>query len=181
MQGKEGEGIAESILEGLGGLIPGLGGLVKSLAKSEAFRERLQAIDEEIKEKLRTEPLKRVEVDAGVGGRPAVRGIPGRPLSARKPAVEKRKAPPTVKAEEVDSKEFPVDIFDEEDHLYVIAEMPGLAKEDIRLDLQGDQLALSAERGRRKYYQVVNLPSKATSVKEVAYRQGILEIRVEKG
>lgn len=182
-QGKEGEaeGVAESILEGLGGLLPGLGGLVRSLTKSEAFRERLQAIDEEIEEKFRTEPRKRVEVDVRVGRRPAVHSIPRRPPAARKPPVKKRKAPPEVKPEAIDSRDFPVDIFDEGDHMRVIAEMPGLERKDVRLHLEGDRLTISAEREKRKYHQVVSLPGRVTKVQEMTYRQGILEILVEKG
>ena len=53
------EGTAASILKGLGGIIPGLNGLVKGLEKSEAFRERLGAIDKEIEVRMRSQPLKR--------------------------------------------------------------------------------------------------------------------------
>ena len=44
-----------------------------------------------------------------------------------------------------------VDVLDENDHVLVLAEMPGVGDEDVTLDLVGDILTLHAERGSKKY------------------------------
>ena len=45
-----------------------------------------------------------------------------------------------------DLAEFKTDILDEGDHYELEADLPGFRKEDIRLELQGDNLVISAER-----------------------------------
>ena len=45
-----------------------------------------------------------------------------------------------------DLAEFKTDVLDEGDHYELEADLPGFRKEDIKLELQGDQLVISAER-----------------------------------
>ena len=71
-----------------------------------------------------------------------------------------------------------VDVFEEADHIRVIAEIPGIGKEDVRLDLAGDLLTIRAERGAKKYRKEVLLPRACDKSKiEVACHNGILEIK----
>ncbi|MFH1293178.1 MAG: Hsp20/alpha crystallin family protein, partial [Pseudomonadota bacterium] len=44
-----------------------------------------------------------------------------------------------------------VDIFEEEDSTLVVAEMPGISVEDVRLDVKDDLLTIYAEKGDKKY------------------------------
>src|SRR3990172_6747691 len=82
-KGKPPEGTAAGVLKGLGGMFPGLDRLLEAAGKSEAFQERLKAIDEELEARLRNEPLERVEVHGGVSSIP---GRPrGRPMGRRPP------------------------------------------------------------------------------------------------
>ena len=74
-----------------------------------------------------------------------------------------------------------VDIFEEENHLLVMAELPGIAKEDLKIDIKEDVLLISAERGDRKYRKEVLLPRDVTRGKlRVSCKNGILEIRCPK-
>jgi len=74
-----------------------------------------------------------------------------------------------------------VDIFEEENHLLVMAELPGIAKEDLKIDIKEDVLLVSAERGDRKYRKEVLLPRDVTRGKlRVSCKNGILEIRCPK-
>jgi HSP20 family protein len=74
-----------------------------------------------------------------------------------------------------------VDIFEEEDHLLVMAELPGIAKEDVKIEIQEDVLLISAERGDRKYRKEVLLPREVTRAKlRVSCKNGLLEIRCPK-
>lgn len=62
----------------------------------------------------------------------------------------------------------------------MIAEMPGVASEDIKVEVKGDILRLSAATGERKYSKEVLLPSKVTGKPETTYKNGILEIKLKK-
>jgi HSP20 family protein len=71
-----------------------------------------------------------------------------------------------------------VDVFEEEDHTLVVAEMPGVAAEDVHLDAKDDVLTIRAERGSMKYGKEVLLPQCYPRDKmEVSCNNGILEIR----
>jgi HSP20 family protein len=75
--------------------------------------------------------------------------------------------------------EPPVDVFDEDGHVLVVAELPGIGDEDVTLDLKGDVLAIAAERGTKKYRKEVLLPAsfEAASMSH-ACRNGVLEIKL---
>jgi HSP20 family protein len=73
-----------------------------------------------------------------------------------------------------------IDIIEENDHVLVLAEMPGVADEDIHLDLNGDILVLHAERGSKKYHKEVILPhSFACDAMERSCHNGILEVKLK--
>lgn len=74
-----------------------------------------------------------------------------------------------------------VDVFDEEGHVLVVAEMPGVGEEDIDLDLKDDILTIAAERGQKKYRKEVLLPTSFTP-EQVSHtcRNGVLEVRLDK-
>lgn len=167
-EGKAGEdsgGAAESVLDSVGNLIPGLGGLIKGLKKSDAFMERLDSIDEEIDRKLKETPL-----------RPP-NGIP--PSVARR-GTRSKKHFDTFRAGDVPmdkgERDVPVDIFEEENKLRVIAELPGVNEKDIVLDLNEDTLIISASRGKRSYHKKVKLPRISESIVRKIYNNGILEV-----
>lgn len=74
-----------------------------------------------------------------------------------------------------------VDVYDEKDHVLVVAEIPGVNKEDIKLRATEDTLTISVEAGKRKYYKEVELPSKVNpDSAKATYKNGILEVRLEK-
>ena len=61
------------------------------------------------------------------------------------------------------------------------AEMPGVRKEDIKLDLKEDILDISAQSGDRKYHKEVLLPVKALAENlSSSYKNGILEVKIKK-
>jgi HSP20 family protein len=74
-----------------------------------------------------------------------------------------------------------VDVFDEADHVLVLAEMPGVGEEDIQVELKDDILTLSAEHGDQKYRKEVLLPAAfpAESMSRTC-RNGIVEIKFTK-
>jgi HSP20 family protein len=71
-----------------------------------------------------------------------------------------------------------VDVFEEEDHLLVQAELPGISKEDVRIGTKEDVLTISAERGDRRYRKEVLLPRDVSLKKmQISCNNGILEIK----
>lgn len=73
-------------------------------------------------------------------------------------------------------RQLPVDIFDKDKKLRVIAELPGINKEDVRLDLNGKTLVVSATHGNRSYFKNVNLPRASENIIAIIYNNGILEV-----
>jgi len=74
-----------------------------------------------------------------------------------------------------------VDVLDEDDKVRIIAEMPGVEKERIKLRVQDRKLIIKASNGHRKYYKEVDLPAEVDIKKAKAtYRNGVLEIEIPK-
>ncbi|MCG2677632.1 Hsp20/alpha crystallin family protein [bacterium] len=75
-----------------------------------------------------------------------------------------------------------VDVFDEKDYVLVVAELPGVSKENVDFEIKGDILTISAKTKERKYAKEVLLPC-AVDAKGVtsSYKNGILEIKLQKG
>lgn len=178
---KEGENVAGGILKGIGKMIPGLGGLIKGLEKSPAFKERLKKIDQEVEHKLKESPLKRTEE-----GRPShiPMGIPpgarGKVAKGRRFIKERRPEAVRPEGPSPAPKERPADIFDEKDHIKVIAEIPGVDENDIKIDLQNDALTISVDIPDHKYHQDLKLPCEPKGKLEKSYKNGILELKIEK-
>ena len=179
-EGEESEGVAGSLLREVGGMF-GLGGLLKGLEKSPAFQERLRAIEEEVERRFTEEPLKRT--GEGRGGRrgPQVTGsFSVRTLADREPAPQRGRPKRRVKPEVLRPEEPAVDIFEEPGHLLVIAELPGVEETDIGINLEGDKLTISANSPHHRYRKQVTLPYSPKGGLKTAYKNGILEIRLEK-
>ncbi|MGA2671350.1 MAG: archaeal heat shock protein Hsp20 [Dehalococcoidia bacterium] len=103
-----------------------------------------------------------------LAGKPVIESFGNIRETARGPVVEEVREPM-------------VDVFDEKDHILVIAELPGVSESEIKIEVAGDILNLAASDRNRKYAREVLLPGKVKpdSVK-TAYKNGILEITLEK-
>ncbi len=176
---KEEEGVTGGILKGIGKIIPGLGGLIKSLEKSPAFKEKLKEVDKEVERKIKEAPLKRTEGRPShiPGGIPP--GVRGREVG-KKPFIKKGTVGAQPEAPPPEPKERPVDIFDENDHIKIVAEIPGVEEKDIKIDLEKDKLSLSVDIPERKYHQELNLPCEPKGKLEKLYKNGILEVKIMK-
>lgn len=151
----------------LGGIFKGLGDLVdmaqKVAEKGETIRREggIKGAGKDIR---------------GVYGF-SIRTLGGKPII--EPFGNIRESPEGPVVEEV--REPMVDVFDEKDHIRIIAEMPGVEKDDIHIDVKDEVVTLRAERGERKYKKDVALPSSVnTSTLISAYKNGVMEIKMEK-
>lgn len=80
-----------------------------------------------------------------------------------------------------EAREPMVDTFDEDSHVVVVAELPGVDAKDIHYTVEGDVLELRATRGERKYRKEVLLPQMVDATgAESSFRNGVFELRFPK-
>jgi HSP20 family protein len=80
-----------------------------------------------------------------------------------------------------DIREPLVDVHEEEDHVLVLAEIPGVSKKDVQLDLVDDRLTICAQRGEKRYRKEITLPERfAQQNMRWECTNGILKIRLER-
>jgi len=174
--GKEETKTATHHVSGGGSLLGGLGNLIDQLSELAERSERTGGEATETGE-------------FAVGPGKSIRGVYGfsvkTGLGEKGPKVEpfgnihKDEESGRVVVQEI--REPMTDTFDEPDRVLIVAEVPGVTQEDIRLDLHEDVLALTAERGEAKYAKEILLPQSFTPDKmSYACRNGILEIKFAK-
>ena len=74
-----------------------------------------------------------------------------------------------------------VDIISANGEIKVIVELPGVAKEDIKLRGTEDKLTISVDIPDRKYFKEIEMPTKIAPKKaKTAYKNGVLEVTVPK-
>lgn len=74
-----------------------------------------------------------------------------------------------------------VDVVDEGDSVRVIAELPGVDKDDIELEAVDKTLIIKAKGKHRSYYKEVDLPAKVEiDSAKARYRNGVLEVVLKK-
>jgi HSP20 family molecular chaperone IbpA len=94
------------------------------------------------------------------------------PQAAARPG-SKRPAPPAPA-----SRAPIVDVFEEPGHICVIAELPGVAAEEVRCDVTGLSLRIATQ-GDHRYEKIITLPGPVDAASLVqGCRNGILEIRL---
>ncbi|MHA1291312.1 MAG: archaeal heat shock protein Hsp20 [Promethearchaeota archaeon] len=108
-------------------------------------------------------------------------GPNGRPIIDSFGNIKTRPFTGEPKVDEV--REPLVEVSEEEEHLIVIAEMPGVSKEDIELKATTNSLTISSksENIGRKYYKEIDLPTAINSnYAKARYQNGILEVKLKK-
>lgn len=74
-----------------------------------------------------------------------------------------------------------VDIIDTNGEIKVIVELPGVAKEDIKLRGTEDKLTISVEIPDHKYFKEIEMPTKiAPKNAKTSHKNGVLEVTVPK-
>jgi HSP20 family molecular chaperone IbpA len=106
------------------------------------------------------------------------RSAGGRSTRGRSEAASSTEADSAAEREvPVEERREPaVDVFDEGDHLLVVAEMPGAGADQVEPTLNGDLLTLTAATGARTYATEVLLPRAPTPPLEVEANNGIVKI-----
>ncbi|ACF44043.1 Hsp20/alpha crystallin family protein [Pelodictyon phaeoclathratiforme] len=166
---KDGNGDAEFDFMGLGGLFKGIEKLVDLAAKLETSG----SINREGEFNL--DSLKKgmngvygFTIKSAIGGAPKVETFGNIIKTPQGPKVNEEREPIT-------------DVFDENDEVVIIAEMPGIEESDIIIDFKDDILEISTKSRKKSYRKELLLPiTSDNQVIKNKYTNGILEIRIKK-
>jgi HSP20 family protein len=73
-----------------------------------------------------------------------------------------------------------IDVIEHEDEILVVAELPGVDKDKIKIKVTENKVTISAENDR-KYYKEVTLPAEVDPKSaKASYRNGVLEVKLKK-
>ena len=154
-----------------------LGGLFKGIEKLVDLAEELKESGGEIRKEGEVDLSHLKEGMKGVFGFSIKTAVGGKPVVESFGNIKKTPQGPTVEEE----REPITDIFDEKEEIRVYVEMPGVNEGDIKLDLKGDILDISAQSGDKKYHKEVLLTKKVKAETLTSnYKNGILDIRLKK-
>jgi HSP20 family protein len=154
----------------LGGMFKSLGGFLELLSDlAEKGEQTVSRSGEVGDDKKGVKAVYGFSVRVGGGGMPHIENF-GNVRSDRdgSPVVEEAREPM-------------VDVFDEKDHLLVVAELPGVSESEIRFEVKGDVLHLAAAHGDRKYQKELLLPATVSGQGAAStYRHGVFELKLPK-
>lgn len=152
-----------------GELFQGIGSIIDLVSQmKEEGKEEVQREEEFTSPSGKVRAVYGLSIKTGLGGKTTVESFGNVRKTSRGPVVEEERQPL-------------VDIFDEEDHVLVIIELPGVEEEQISTTVNGDILTLLAANGERKYYKEVVLPSDVdVNTMKSKYKNGVLEIKFGK-
>lgn len=147
--------------------IPGLGGIIKALeASSPEFKRRIAETDAEVRHRI----------EVGWSSRPVVdRNISVRPLSkpgARRPLTR----PPEVRIPGAPRKEPIVDVMDDGENITIVAELPGVEEDELSVTVREGILEIRAG----EFLKLVKLPPDARSISSRSFKNGILQLRIDR-
>ena len=154
----------------------GLGGLFKGIEKLVDLAGKLEESGGISKEgEFNLDHLKKgmkgvygFTIKTAVGGTPKVETFGNIKKTPEGPKVDEEREPIT-------------DIFNEKNEVIIIAEMPGIELEDIKIDLKEDILEILAVSKSRNYRKELLLPVKVIKQNlRHKFTNGILEIRIKK-
>ncbi|NHW89021.1 MAG: Hsp20/alpha crystallin family protein [Archaeoglobi archaeon] len=113
--------------------------------------------------------------------RPIIRGFSIRIGPDGRPEIREFGTKPLIKEMGVEERKPLVDVIETDNEIQVIAEMPGVKKEDIELKATERSLEIKAEGETRKYHEVVSLPADVDPDSAKArYNNGVLEVILQK-
>ena len=74
-----------------------------------------------------------------------------------------------------------VDIIEENDEVIVVAELPGVEKDEINVRVKGQHLTIHVDNPERPYHKELELPSKVQKEdSKSSIRNGVLEVRLKR-
>lgn len=120
----------------------------------------------------------------GEGG-PYIYGFSMRTGADGKPVINEFGNIPSERGEDLkfpgDEREPLIDVIEHDKEVTVIAELPGVEKKDIKLDVSGKEMEILVDTDKRKYHKKLKIPCevKPESAK-ASYKNGVLEVKLER-
>jgi HSP20 family protein len=159
----------------------------------ELFRETEKRMEQEFKELSKSAPTElvreRVLPDGSrvkswgpfVYGYSVTLGPEGEPQVREFGNVTSKSMLGKPKIDVKEKREPLVDILESEDNINVIAELPGVAKEDINLTGTQKGITISVDTPNRKYFRELQLPCEVDlETAKSEYKNGVLEVVLKK-
>jgi len=104
-------------------------------------------------------------------------GPEGKPVIREFGNVQRGRVGPKIREE----REPLVDVMEEAKDLVIVAELPGVEKEDINLHATENHLTVSVDTPERKYHKELRLPTEVDSKSaRASHKNGVLEVRLKK-
>ncbi len=141
----------------------------------EEFERMIERMNRIFEEAMRFAPEK-IEP-----GKPIVYGFSMRIGPDGKPHIQEFGNTPGAIRSHVDERKPIVDVFETDDEIQVIAEMPGVEREDIELNATETSLEINAKGETRQYSEVIDLPAEVDpDSAKATYKNGVLEVILKK-
>ncbi len=151
---------------GLGGIFKGLGELVEKLNELAQTGQEFSKTGE-LRNGGQLKGVYGFSIRTGLGGAPTI-----------EPFGNITKDAHSGRAVVQEAREPMVDIFEEPDHVLVLAEMPGISLEDVQVEVKHDWLTISAHNQSKKYRKEIHLPQAlARDQMQISCNNGVLEIK----
>lgn len=167
---KQDDGAKETLDFGLGGIFKGLGDFLDVLSDiSEKGESEINRTGEFNVKGLgdKAKGVYGFTVRTGIGGMPKVERFGNIKTSVEGPVV-------------ADVREPMVDLFDEGKEIILVAELPGVGENEVKIDIKDDVLTLKTT-GERKYEKEILLPCNVNAKgMEKTFKNGILELRLKR-
>jgi HSP20 family protein len=104
-------------------------------------------------------------------------GPEGKPVIREFGNVQKSRSGPQIREE----REPLVDVMEEAKDVVIVAELPGVEKNDMHLHTTEDHLTVSVDTPKRKYHKELALPASVDPKSaQASYKNGVLEVRLKK-
>lgn len=108
-------------------------------------------------------------VSIGPDGRPQVHKFGSLPSPLQGTEIMKKETEPLV------------DVLDDKKEIIVFAELPGMTKEEIKVDVSESTLQISINTPKKSFYKTLTLPAKVrASSMQTSYKNGVLEVHLRK-
>jgi HSP20 family molecular chaperone IbpA len=81
----------------------------------------------------------------------------------------------------INERQRPIDVFEEENYLIVLAELPSIDKKDLNVKADENSVTITAENTGKKYLEIVKLPTRINKdTTQLTYRNNILQLILRK-
>ncbi|HEX54781.1 MAG: Hsp20/alpha crystallin family protein [Candidatus Altiarchaeales archaeon] len=143
------------------------------------FEEEFREIEKDIM-RIIEETMKIPTTDL-TNTKPYIYGFSIRVGPDGEPRIERFGNIPNVGLSSSDEREPLVDVIEGKDEITIVAEIPGVEKDDIKLSIGRRSIEIRVDNENRKYYKRLNLPCEVIPEKARAnYKNGVLEIKVKR-